>query len=467
MMDWRVFHRSFEIYDPANPKYRKEVQGFDNRTPMMRTMRAIEDAKYREMSKKAFRLDSTGLTEVRILTKEGQDFPRFASAFERNRSSLCGHEGCDPVIDGKGNLVAHLMWARSMDIFFQRYVGGDDSNGDVIVDPFDADGDGRMDDFDNLDDAIDQGCEIRIALRKKTARNRYRVETPDPLVAREYTRDASLAQQAILIIIDPTGLVLHEVKRRSLDGVTSSWVDPLALIGIGKLGFVVVRGVVGFTLKRGATAMAKIMLRRQVSKALAEEARRETARSMRAVAPVARRVTSRGMGIPKPPRPATPGGPPTPRISSTGRPEFTLDEMEQYLNAVMRSHPELMKLVGARNLKGEALRQELMAAVKAWQARTGQKFEILPRGAVQRLTGETGNFATIRNGKLMIEQQVVDDLAHFQRELVHEFAAHSMGGRVAKIYIVDNERWHALDMLEMWLKHTGSFQYFRDLLGGV
>lgn len=510
MVDWRYFHRSYEIYDSTAPKYVKEAQDFDRRLPMnMRMGKMMVDAKYRDKSRKAYRLDPTGLSEVRILPKEGQDFSRYASAFERSRSALCGHKGCDPVVDEKGNVVAHLAWFRAYDIFFDRFVGGADSNGEVIVDPFDADGDGWFDAFNNLNDALEQGCEVRVAATRKGVNKRGQAVThiiaPDSSVAVGYTRDAALGQETILLLVDPNGKVLYEAQRRSLDGVESHWMDITALVGIGQLGFKVVRGVVGFALSRGASATARIVLSRQAARTAAQQSarttsrgigavgpnpgrvtsrgmgavgptpgralspaeaaatQRMTARGMGAVGPAgAKRVTSRGMGIP--PRPPGPVSRPVPRIGPSGRPELPLDEMEVFVKNVIQDHAEVAKLLHARNLSGDALRNELMAAVRAWEARTGQTFEIVPRGAVQRLTGEARNFATIRNGKLMIEEQVVQNLKKFHEELVHEFCAHALGGRVARIFIQGHTAMDALMILEHWVKVSGSFDFVRRLL---
>lgn len=493
MVDWRHFHRSYEIYDPAAAKYVKEAADFDRRMPMnMRVGKLIVDEKYRDQSRKAFRLDASGLTEVRLLGKEGQDFKRYASTFERSRSTLCGNEGCDPVVDADGNVVAHLARARSFDLFFERFVGGGDANGDVIVDPFDADGDGRMDSFHSLNDALDQGCEIRMAATRKVkfrGHDARQVIAPDPAVAVEYVRDAALGQDSILLMVDPEGRVLYELERHSLDGVESHWMDPLMLIGIGQLGFKVVSGVIGFTLKRGASAGAKYILKRQAAKTLAKQAGRQTQRGASAAGQVPGRVTSRGMGAVGPgtgraassaeaaatqrmtargmgavgPRAGMPV--PTPRIVG-GRPVFSLNEMEHYLNSIMRGHPELVQLAKARQLTGDALRNELKAVIRTWENRTAQKFEMVPDGAVQRLTGEARNYATIRNGKFLIEEHAVRDLARFHKEVAHEFASHALGGRVLKIYIEGNERWHAQNILEMWVKEMGSFKWMRDFLGG-
>lgn len=99
------------------------------------------------------------------------------------------------------------------------------------------------------------------------------------------------------------------------------------------------------------------------------------------------------------------------------------------LRALLRQiWDELPALRSLNRIAGNPTRAGVEEALHEFFRATGVGWQDMPEGAVQRLTGRPGNLATIRDGTLMIERQVLDDPALFHREVTHEICANYVFG---------------------------------------
>jgi hypothetical protein len=73
----------------------------------------------------------------------------------------------------------------------------------------------------------------------------------------------------------------------------------------------------------------------------------------------------------------------------------TIEQMEAHLSTLRKSRPYLDRLVKARGLPAERLKQETILAMQEWAKQTGKTLKWVKDGMVQKATGMKGNIASL------------------------------------------------------------------------
>lgn len=115
---------------------------------------------------------------------------------------------------------------------------------------------------------------------------------------------------------------------------------------------------------------------------------------------------------------------------------LSIAEMENLLTDTLRSRRELGRLMAARNLAGEQLQRETLAALREWEHAYGRNVQFVEEGIVQKLPGSRpGNYMSLQGNKLMIEKQMLKDPKKLYDEVLHELAADALGVRGQNIAV--------------------------------
>ena len=152
---------------------------------------------------------------------------------------------------------------------------------------------------------------------------------------------------------------------------------------------------------------------------------------------------------------------------------MTVDEMEQFLIAVMQRRSELGRLYGitVRNLTGEALNREIQAVLRGWEQQYGRSVRFVDEGVVQAMTRSPGNVMSLQSSELMIERQLLRDPREFFRQVTHELSADALGVRGRAITGLDlpfigdyfTRTNNALFILESALSRIGSLRQILNM----
>lgn len=133
---------------------------------------------------------------------------------------------------------------------------------------------------------------------------------------------------------------------------------------------------------------------------------------------------------------------PTPRSAGKGKVlhvRLAGEWFDHYCRELWRLTPELETLASAvRNLRGEALIDEVRQVLEDWSRRTGAVYEFVPPAKVPGYHG--GNWASMQGNKMLIAETIIEDTVEgmtrhevakkFATEVGHDMGVHTTGKKI-------------------------------------